>query len=205
MGVETARLTPLPRWRHDEGPVPDAGMLPVLPALRGLLPEGLRRGTVVAVGGWGLLCLAVAAGASAAGAWCAAVGLPQLGRADQEHHRGDHRTRPPDRAVGDAHLRAVRHQDHYPLAGRHAQLHQPRRRPAGPVEQLPRPVRPALENEALVVPEPLERRLGQDGKVVAHLRQCHACPPGLRSYPMVMPASGHAGSRHASRPGDRVQ
>jgi hypothetical protein len=79
MGVETARLTPLPRWRHDEGPVPDAGMLPVLPALRGLLPEGLRRGTVVAVGGWGLLCLAVAAGASAAGAWCAAVGLPQLG------------------------------------------------------------------------------------------------------------------------------
>ena len=79
MGVETARLTPLPRWRHDEGPVPDAGMLPVLPALRELLPGGLRRGTVVAVGGWGLLCLAVAAGASAAGAWCAAVGLPQLG------------------------------------------------------------------------------------------------------------------------------
>jgi hypothetical protein len=34
---------------------------------------------VVAVGHWGLLCLAVAAGASAAGAWCAAVGLPQFG------------------------------------------------------------------------------------------------------------------------------
>jgi hypothetical protein len=30
-------------------------------------------------GPWGLLCLAVAAGASAAGAWCAAVGLSQLG------------------------------------------------------------------------------------------------------------------------------
>src|SRR5262249_61693040 len=81
MGVEMARPTPLPRWRHDEGPVPDAGMLPVLPALRGLLPGGLRRGTVVAVGGWGLLCLAAAAGASAGGAWCAAVGLPQLGAA----------------------------------------------------------------------------------------------------------------------------
>src|SRR5215467_1663992 len=53
MGVEMARPTPLPRWRHDEGPVPDAGMLPVLPALRGLLPGGLRRGTVVAVGGRG--------------------------------------------------------------------------------------------------------------------------------------------------------
>src|SRR5262249_62007771 len=81
MGVEMAHLTPLPRWRHDEGPVPEAGMLPVLPALRGLLPGGLRRGTVVAVGGWGLLCLAAAAGASAAGGWCAAVGLPQLGAA----------------------------------------------------------------------------------------------------------------------------
>jgi hypothetical protein len=34
---------------------------------------------VVAVGRWSLLCLALAAGASAAGAWCAAAGLPQLG------------------------------------------------------------------------------------------------------------------------------
>jgi hypothetical protein len=53
-------------------------VLPVLPALRGLLP-GLRRGSVVAAGPWSLLCLALAAGASAAGAWCAMVGLPQLG------------------------------------------------------------------------------------------------------------------------------
>src|SRR5215468_2678474 len=79
MGVETARLTPRPLRRYGGGPVPDAGMLPVLPALRELLPGGLRRGTVVGVGGWSLLCLAVAAGASAAGAWCAAVGLPHLG------------------------------------------------------------------------------------------------------------------------------
>ena len=55
-------------------------MLPVLPALRTLLPGGgLRRGSVVAAGPWSLLCLALAAGASAAGAWCAVVGLPQLG------------------------------------------------------------------------------------------------------------------------------
>jgi hypothetical protein len=79
MGVEMARLTPLPPRRHDEDTVPDGGRLPVLPALRWLLPGGLLRGTVVAVGHWSLLCLAVAAGASAAGAWCAAVGLPQLG------------------------------------------------------------------------------------------------------------------------------
>jgi len=79
MGVETARLPPLSLRRHDEDAVPDGGRLPVLPALRELLPGGLRRGTVVAVGSWGLLCLAVAAGASAAGAWCADVGLPQLG------------------------------------------------------------------------------------------------------------------------------
>ena len=56
----------------------DETMLPVLPALQELLP-GLRRGSVVAAGPWSLLCLALAAGASAAGAWCAVVGLPQLG------------------------------------------------------------------------------------------------------------------------------
>ncbi len=55
-------------------------VLPVLPALRDLLPAGgLPRGSVVAAGHWSLLCLALAAGASAAGAWCAVAGLPQLG------------------------------------------------------------------------------------------------------------------------------
>jgi len=61
-------------------PVLPGGVLSVLPALRGLLPAGgLQRGSVVAAGRWSLLCLALAAGASAAGAWCAAAGLPQLG------------------------------------------------------------------------------------------------------------------------------
>ncbi|MGI9023941.1 MAG: hypothetical protein ACR2HV_12050, partial [Acidimicrobiales bacterium] len=58
-----------------------ARLLPVLPALRPLLPEGgLRRGTVVAVGGSTSLALAVMAAASAAGSWCAAVavGRPSL-------------------------------------------------------------------------------------------------------------------------------
>lgn len=60
--------------------LPDTGTLPVLPALQELLPGGgLQRGSVVATGGWSLLCPALAAAASAAGAWCAAVGLPQLG------------------------------------------------------------------------------------------------------------------------------
>jgi hypothetical protein len=55
-------------------------VLPVLPALSGLLTSGgLQRGQVVTTGSWGLLCLALAAGASAAGAWCAAVGLPAAG------------------------------------------------------------------------------------------------------------------------------
>ena len=58
----------------------DEAVLPVLPALRGLFPGGaLQRGSVVAAGPWSLLCLALAAGASAAGAWCAVVGLPQFG------------------------------------------------------------------------------------------------------------------------------
>jgi hypothetical protein len=56
------------------------GMLPVLPALRDLLPGGgLQPGSVIAAGRWSLLCLALAAGPSAAGAWCAVAGLPQLG------------------------------------------------------------------------------------------------------------------------------
>jgi hypothetical protein len=55
-------------------------LLPVIPALRPLLPgQGLRRGTTVAVGRSAALALALVAGASAAGSWVAAVGLPDLG------------------------------------------------------------------------------------------------------------------------------
>jgi hypothetical protein len=57
-----------------------AEMLPVLPALAGLLPgRGLTRGSVVAVEQPGLLCLALLAAASAAGAWCGVAGVPSLG------------------------------------------------------------------------------------------------------------------------------
>lgn len=69
-------LPPLPR-------VPGPPVLPVLPALRALFPgDGPRRGTVVSVlGGLGgtSLLLALLAGVSAAGGWCAMVGLPTLG------------------------------------------------------------------------------------------------------------------------------
>ena len=59
---------------------PGDALLPVLPALRKLLPAGgLPRGSVVATGNWSLLCLALVAGASAAGSWCAVAGLPYLG------------------------------------------------------------------------------------------------------------------------------
>ena len=55
-------------------------LLPVVPALRSLLPgRGLRRGTTVAVSRSAALALALVAGASAAGSWVAAVGLPDLG------------------------------------------------------------------------------------------------------------------------------
>jgi hypothetical protein len=51
-------------------------LLPVLPALRPLLPEsGLRRGSVVEVVGSTSLALALAAGPSTAGSWVAAVGV----------------------------------------------------------------------------------------------------------------------------------
>ncbi|HET6795442.1 MAG TPA: hypothetical protein VFH45_13415 [Acidimicrobiales bacterium] len=60
--------------------------LPVLPGLEPLLPGGLRRGTVVAVGSEAAvsgasfaLALALAAGPSGAGSWVAALGLEDLG------------------------------------------------------------------------------------------------------------------------------
>ncbi len=62
------------------GVLSDADLLPVLPALADLLPAGaLQRGSVVSAGGWSMLCLALAAGPVASGAWCAAAGVAELG------------------------------------------------------------------------------------------------------------------------------
>ena len=52
--------------------------LPVLPALTGLFPAGLRRGSTVSVSGSISLLLALIGASSAAGAWCALVGLPRI-------------------------------------------------------------------------------------------------------------------------------
>jgi hypothetical protein len=58
----------------------DERLLPVIPALQSLLPgRGLRRGATVTVSRSAALALALVAGASAAGSWIAAVGLPDLG------------------------------------------------------------------------------------------------------------------------------
>jgi hypothetical protein len=55
-------------------------LLPVLPPLAVLLPGGgLRRGTVVEVGGSLRLALALAASVTQADLWAAAVGIPELG------------------------------------------------------------------------------------------------------------------------------
>jgi hypothetical protein len=60
--------------------------LPVTPALRGVLPDGLRRGSTVSVGGSLSLLLALLAGASADGAWCALVGFPTISAEAAVHH-----------------------------------------------------------------------------------------------------------------------
>jgi hypothetical protein len=66
--------------RHRDDVLAGEGVLPVLPALRDLLPGGgLQRGSVVTSGDWGLLSLALVAGAVADGAWCAVVGVPAVG------------------------------------------------------------------------------------------------------------------------------
>ena len=57
-------------------------VLPVLAPLEPLFPaRGLRRGSVVTVGGSTSLALALLAAASGQGSWCAAVGFPSLGLA----------------------------------------------------------------------------------------------------------------------------
>jgi hypothetical protein len=77
---DVARVVALSPMRHRDDVLPGEGTLPVLPALRDLLPSGgLQRGSVVTAGDWGLLSLALAAGGSADGAWCAVAGVPALG------------------------------------------------------------------------------------------------------------------------------
>lgn len=79
----------LPELAGRAQPITMAGerLLPVLPALESLLPGGgLRRGSVVTVGGATgggstSLVLSLLAAVSAQGSWCAAVGLPALGLA----------------------------------------------------------------------------------------------------------------------------
>lgn len=57
---------------------PPAPPLPVLPEFASLLPDGLRRGSTVAVTGSVSLLLSLLAGASAHGAWVALVGMPAI-------------------------------------------------------------------------------------------------------------------------------
>ncbi len=83
--VRAAGLTGLVRPASEHARDPGAGddrILPVLPGLRPLLPDGgLRRGSTVAVsGGTGAtsVMLALLGTASAGGAWSAVVGLPSL-------------------------------------------------------------------------------------------------------------------------------
>lgn len=68
------------RVRAMEGRTPDARcVLPVLPALRPLLPQGLQGGGCYGVTGSLGLAVALLAEASAAGEWSAVVGVPDLG------------------------------------------------------------------------------------------------------------------------------
>jgi hypothetical protein len=80
VGAEVAQIISLSPVRNRGDVLTGEGLLPVLPALRGLLPSGgLQRGSVVTSGDWGLLSLALAAKAVADGAWCAIVGVPFAG------------------------------------------------------------------------------------------------------------------------------
>jgi len=66
--------------RHRPVSMAEERTLPVIDALRPLLPGGgLRRGATVGVTGSTAVLLALLAGPSAAGSWCAAIGMPWLG------------------------------------------------------------------------------------------------------------------------------
>lgn len=56
-----------------------APTLPLAPLLDQLLPEGLRRGRVIAVEGSSALALSLVSAASGAGSWTAVVGMPSFG------------------------------------------------------------------------------------------------------------------------------
>lgn len=81
-GTSADRLSRVARMARPVS-MADEQTLPVLPALESLLPQGaLARGTTVTVqGGPGAnaLALALMAGASRAGSWVAAAGMPSLG------------------------------------------------------------------------------------------------------------------------------
>lgn len=75
-GVDRAREQVAER----SAPVAGEQLLPVAAPLRSLLPGGgLRRGGTVELGRSTALMLALLAEASAEGAWCALVGLPEVG------------------------------------------------------------------------------------------------------------------------------
>ncbi len=78
--MEVAQVISLSPARHRDDVLTGEGVLPVLPALAGLLPSGgLTRGSVLTTGDFGLLSLALVAAASADGAWCAITGVPAVG------------------------------------------------------------------------------------------------------------------------------
>ena len=58
---------------------PSSARLPVHPDLAEAFPSGLRAGTVYSLTGSTTLALAMLAGPSQKGSWCAVVGLPDLG------------------------------------------------------------------------------------------------------------------------------
>ena len=64
----------------------DSPVLPVHPALAPLLPGGgLRAGSAYALESSAALVMALMGGPSQAGAWCAAIGMPELGAEAVEH------------------------------------------------------------------------------------------------------------------------
>jgi len=63
----------------------DERALPMLPAVAGLIPGGLRQGSVYSITGSTTLAMALIAAPSAQGAWCGVLGLPDFGTEAAAH------------------------------------------------------------------------------------------------------------------------
>ena len=91
--------------------------------------------------------------------------VAQFGLAEQERHRRDDQSGPPQGVVGDRHLGAVGHAHRDAVAGREAERREAAGHPRGPFGELCRTVQPTLEQQRRMIPSSLQALFCHTGEV----------------------------------------